>query len=101
MPARKANGSELLALRNVGPTSAAWLEAIGIRTRTDLEAMGAVMAYRILKHHQPGVTLHLLYALHGALHDVRWDQLTGEEKARLRQEAEAVLVVRIPGSVRT
>ncbi len=71
-------------LKNIGPVSAGWLLEIGCRTRADLEAMGAVMAYKILKHHPPGdVTLNLLYALHGALTDTHWTGLSPDVKARL------------------
>lgn len=31
--------SELNSLKNIGATSAAWLEAVGIHTREDLERM--------------------------------------------------------------
>lgn len=34
---------------NIGPKSAQWLEAVGIQTEADLEALGAVEAYRRVK----------------------------------------------------
>ena len=56
------------SLKNIGPKTAAWLHDTGIHTRADLEAMGAVMAWKILKHQRPEqVTILLLYALDGAL----------------------------------
>ncbi len=92
MPEPKSRKTELLALKNLGPTSVAMLNEIGVYTRADLENMGAVMAYRILKHQQKGITLNALYALHGALCGARWDQLSADDKARLRREAEEVKV---------
>ncbi len=81
-------------LKNIGPVSAGRLTELGCRTRADLEAMGAVMAYKILKHHHPGdVSLNLLYALHGALTDTHWAALPPEVKARLKAEAEAPLTI--------
>ena len=80
-------------LKNIGPLSAEWLCEAGIETREALEDLGAVMAYKIVKHHQPAATVHLLYALHGALLDVPWYELAPEDKARLREEAAAPLVV--------
>ncbi len=35
-------GSPVKALRNLGPTSAGWLAAIGVPTLADLERLGAV-----------------------------------------------------------
>jgi hypothetical protein len=36
---------------------------------------------------RPGVSRNLLYALEGALQDVRWDLLTPELRAELRRRA--------------
>ena len=88
--ARRAAGSdsELARLRNLGAVSAAWLEAAGVRTAADLRALGAVEAFRRVAFHRGGdVSANLLYALEGALRDVRWDRLPVEVRARLRQEA--------------
>lgn len=81
-------------LKNIGPKSAAWLHDIGIHTRADLEAMGAVMAWKILKHQRPGqVTILLLYALDGALSGKHWNALGPERKAALKREADTRLDV--------
>ena len=85
---RDASASALARLRNLGPASAAWLEAAGIRTAADLRALGAVAAFRRVAFHRGGdVSANLLYALEGALRDVRWDRLPAEERVRLRREA--------------
>lgn len=83
------------ALRNIGPKSLSWLHEIGIHTREDLDAVGAVMAYRIIRHHHPEASLNLLWALVGALTDRHWNALPPEEKARLRAEAAAALEVHV------
>jgi len=36
-------------LKNLGPTSASWLEAVGIETKTDLLSIGTVNVYRMVK----------------------------------------------------
>ena len=79
---------ELARQRNLGPASAGWLVAAGIRTEAELRALGAVEAFRRVAFHRAGdVSANLLYALAGALQDVRWDRLPVEERARLRREA--------------
>jgi DNA transformation protein len=95
MPARRrpaaaaAPAAELTALRNLGAVSAAWLEAVGIRTAAELRRVGAVEAYRRVAFHRSGdVSLNLLYALAGALRGERWDRLPPEERAALRRAAE-------------
>jgi DNA transformation protein len=74
-------------LLNLGPKSSQWLRDAGITSYDDLEALGAPEAYQRVKEVHPGVSLHLLYALEGALLDVRWDYLPDDVKARLRHEA--------------
>lgn len=75
-------------LRNLGPASARMLASINIFTRADLERVGPVLAYRILKEVRTGVSLNLLYAMHGALTDIRWDQLSKETREELKRKAE-------------
>ena len=82
------------SLKNIGPKTAAWLHDIGIHTRADLEEMGAVMAYKILKHQRPEqVTILLLYALDGALSEKHWNALGPERKTVLKREADIQLDV--------
>jgi DNA transformation protein and related proteins len=81
--------SELAALRNLGPVSVKWLEAVGVHTVDQLRALGAVEAYHRIAFSRSGdVSLNLLYALHGALTNVRWDQLPLEERQALRLAAD-------------
>lgn len=80
-------------LRNLGPASARLLESIGIANRGDLERVGPVLAYRALKDIRSGVSLNLLYAMHGALAGERWDRLSDETRARLRRDADEAMRV--------
>ena len=80
---------ELVALRNLGVRTAEWLGDIGITTRAQLAARGAVSIYRELKARGYPVTSVLLYAIEGALMDVTWTELPAEVKQRLVSEARA------------
>ena len=80
---------ELSALRNLGPATERRLVAVGVRTRADLERLGAVEAWLRLRDAFPEWTSrNALYALEGALLDERWDRLPAEVLARLRRAAE-------------
>lgn len=78
-------------LKNIGPRSAAWLREVGIATRADLERVGPVFAYLLVRHRFPGAGINLLmaYALHGALTGEVFSALTPETRRVLREEAEA------------
>lgn len=75
-------------LRNLGPRSEAWLNAVGIKTRAELEEVGSVVAYRWVVEHGFAPSLNLLYALEGALRDVHWAELDAEVKDRLRRDVQ-------------
>lgn len=85
MPARS-----LESLPGLGPKSAQWLREVGIGTEAELRAVGAVDAYRRLKHWNPRlVSLNALYGLHAALNGLHWRAVDAETKARLRAEVGA------------
>jgi DNA-3-methyladenine glycosylase I len=71
----------------LGPVSTRWLGAIGVHTRRDLEALGAVGAYTILKNHGYNVSLNLVYGLEGILRDCA----PGALPARVRNELKAAV----------
>lgn len=83
--------SELRQLKNIGPTVAKRLNAIGVHTRADLERLGAPEAYKRLRAQTLGTTpkCYYLYSLHGALLDVHWDDLPNTLKEALSREVEA------------
>jgi DNA transformation protein len=75
---------ELAQLVNIGPFTARRLQSIGLRRPADLEALGAVAAYRSLAAAWPDdTTVFTLYALQGALMDLRWDALPDDVRADL------------------
>ena len=81
--------SSLADCRNLGPVSARRLAEVGIETEADLRALGAVAAYRRVKHAFPRhVSLNLLYALAAALAGIDWRDLSPDLKAKLKAEAE-------------
>jgi len=73
-------------LRNLGPTSAAWLREVGVTTVPELSRIGPVLAYRLVKEKQPKASLNLLWALAAGLLDVDWRELSVQEKDKLRNE---------------
>ena len=73
-------------LPNLGPTSATWLRGAGIGTISELERLGPVLAYRIVRQRQPDASLNLLWAMAAGLENRDWRDLTEYEKARLRQQ---------------
>lgn len=81
-------------LRNIGPTVAHRLNEIGIRTRGELERVGAVTAYCEIKQRNPETRIPLcyyLYSLEGALRDQHWDSIGEEAKKSLRNSASRFL----------
>ena len=76
------------SLKNIGPTSASWLEDVGIHTTADLAEVGVVEAYlRVKRAYPERVSLNLLYALQGALLDIRWNLVPDDMREMLRQQA--------------
>jgi len=76
-------------MRNIGPKSAAWLRQVGLRSREDLEAVGAVDAYMRVKRAGFKPSLNLLYALEGALCDCHWQDVPDERRHELVLAADA------------
>ena len=77
-------------LKNIGPTIARRLSAVGIRTRNDLERVGPARVFQRVRERHPEETVsvcYYLYSLDGALRGVHWDSLGSSRKARLRREA--------------
>ena len=85
----KKTPTSSLGLLNIGPVSEQWLRQIGINSRADLEAMGAVEAFlRIRYYVGKFANANLLYSLHGAIVGKRWNTLSETTRARLRRDAE-------------
>lgn len=75
------------SLPNLGPKSSQWLRDAGINTIAELEQLGAVAAYQLVKERQPKVSLNLLWALEAGLKGKDWRELPESTKQRLRKEA--------------
>jgi len=83
-------------LRNIGPKSAAWLRQVGLRSREDLEAVGAVDAYMRVKRAGFKPSLNLLYALEGALLDCHWQEVPDARRSELVLAADAATALLPP-----
>jgi DNA transformation protein and related proteins len=82
--------SDLLRLKNIGPASVRQLREVGIEDIAALRKLGALAAYRRLKHAFPReISLVMLYALEGALRDCHWNRLPPGVKERLKTVAAA------------
>ena len=78
----------LESLLNLGPQSGQWLRDAGINSIAELERLGPVVAYRLVKQHQPKASLNLLWAMAAGLEGKDWRKLTEATKSQLRKEAE-------------
>jgi len=83
-------------LRNIGPKSAAWLRQVGLHSRADLEAAGAVDAFMRVKRAGFKPSLNLLYALEGALLDCHWQEVPEPRRVQMVQAAEAAIALLPP-----
>jgi DNA transformation protein len=75
-------------MRNLGPVISGRLRAVGIGTPDELRRVGAVEAYVRLERAFSQTTYAQLYALHGAVTDIRWSALPEGARAALRDAAE-------------
>ena len=78
---------DLRTLRNLGPKSTEWLAEIGVTSIEDVQRMGVVHVFCILKEEGYNASANLLYALEAAVRDIDWRELDAETKVRLRREA--------------
>lgn len=70
---------------SLGPTRTRWLAAIGVHTRRDLERLGAVYTYRVLKGQGYPVSLNMVYAIEAALRGVDSRRLPVRLKDNLKR----------------
>lgn len=82
--------SEIEKLQGLGPTSAAWLAAIGVHTRADLEEIGVAAAYCLIGQSGVPANKNLLWALQGALDNCHWIDISESKKAELLKEVERI-----------
>ena len=79
----------LTQLKNIGPISTQWLNAIGVYTPDDLREMGAIDCCRILKAQGYPVSLNLAYAIEAALRDIHWTKLPQPIRQQLKTALQA------------
>jgi hypothetical protein len=82
-PSQEGVGTPIENLRNLGPSSAAWLRGVGVHSRADLQRLGPAIVYRLAKRKYPNITLNLLWAMEAALRDKNILDITEDEKAKL------------------
>ena len=76
-------------MKNLGPKSSEILAKIGVHTKSDLEAIGAVDCYLILKNQGFNINLNMLYALESALLDIHISNLSADIKQHLQAAIKA------------
>ena len=70
-------------LPGLGPRSLAMLTAAGIHDRADLERLGSVRAYLLVKAAGQNASLNLLWAMEGALTGEDWRVVAREHRTSL------------------
>ena len=73
----------LATAANLGPKSAAMLEAAGIDSMEKLAALGSVAAYARVRGSNRRVSLNLLWAMEGAITGQSWQTVAREHRASL------------------
>ncbi len=74
----------LKKLKGLGPKSEKLLNEVGIHTRQELAALGAVSVFiRLERECSIKPSLNFLYAMVGALEDRHWIDIAKTEKSRL------------------
>jgi len=72
-------------LPNIGPKLASLLSKHGIGSAEDLKALGAVAACRRLETSSESC-VNKLYALEGAIREIRWHDIPKDEREALRRQ---------------
>lgn len=72
-------------LKSLGPKSQEMLARVGITTVQQLEEMGAVAAYAMVKRANPNASLNLLWGLESALTGMPWPEVARTQRVRLLQ----------------
>ena len=77
------NARAIQDLLGLGPKSQAMLAAAGIDTVAQLQSLGAVRAYAMVKATHANASLNLLWALEGALTGLPWTVVAREHRLSL------------------
>lgn len=76
-------GEKFGKLRNLGKSSYQMLENAGIENLDQLQKLGSVRAYYMVKRSGQKPSLNLLWALEGALTDLHWTEVAREHRTSL------------------
>lgn len=75
--------NELTNLPNIGKILAQKLNEVGISTPLELKAVGTEQTFIRLSAIDNSACINMLYAIEGAILEIRWHQLTTERKREL------------------
>ena len=75
--------NELTTLPNIGKTLTGKLQEVGIKTISDLRNIGAEEAFIRLAAIDSSACINMLYALEGAIQEIRWHHLPSQRKQEL------------------
>lgn len=76
---------ELTAMPNIGKTLAGKLKLVGIENARQLKAIGAEDAFIKHKTVDKDACINMLYAIEGAIQDIRWHDLDKARKEELKE----------------
>jgi len=76
---------ELTDLPNIGPEMKRQLNEIGVFNQDDLINMGSKEAWLKIKENDPSACINRLMGLEGAIQNIRWHDLSSEDKFHLKE----------------
>lgn len=79
------NRNRLSDLPNIGKEVESQLNAAGIRTYEQLQELGAKEAWLKIQEIDESACIHRLYALEGAIQNIKKSELDNEKKAELKE----------------
>lgn len=73
-------------IKNFGPKSKEWLNEIGVFSWDDIDRMGVIEVFVMLKRINPKISLNMLWALYMGHQGKHWMEISEKEKAELKSE---------------
>lgn len=70
---------------NLGPTLVNQLKSVGITNFEELEELGSMETWLKIQKIDSSACINRLYALEGALQNIRWHDLSEEDKSKLKE----------------
>jgi DNA transformation protein len=77
---------DLTKLPNIGPVLAGKLNQTGVMTLSQLAEIGCIQATIRIGDTDMSACFNMLYALEGAIRDVRWHTITKEDREKIKAE---------------